>query len=1807
MAQVHDVRITVGQSGSGPITAEVAIDLVGVAGQAMVSQLYGLRIELVPLGVAPQGYVGPQFLQPVGRSMPMARQLGHGHSGPAQPKPVNVPGFGMGHSTAPTPSGQGLVIEEVVASNGQRRTLRRQLPLQVIEPAAAVETEFEEIYSPSVTGRLRVTPQFRIKHGRSWLSTLGYAQQSIGQQTFIDLLAGESIAEAYQAMARLQVEQTPQSTVLTLKARNGELHPFAVTLRPIRLLTGGVEAELLLEPELESRAHEHREPINPSARANGSAATETTPMEARTSQRSASESDRLREKLASTEGILQSLFNAAPVGICVTTEEGHFESVNPTYCAIYGYSEQELKGKPFTMVVPAAERDRWQQTHRDFLAGATHTRGEFNVVSKDGRRLTILADSALVVGDDGRKRKLTFVLDITARKQAELQLKTSEERLKSMFNTAPVGICVTNAEGVFEQVNDTYTAIYGYRADELLGQHFGIVVEPKDLSKWKAAHDAFVAGRADVRGEFNVVTKSGKRLHILADSTRITGADGQIKKVTYVLDITERKRAEEMLRLSEERNSKLIETAPVGICVTNTEGHFESVNETYTAIYGYSREELLGQHFSLVVPASERPKWVEAHSRFIAGKADVRGEFNVVTKSGKRLTILADSARITGADGQIKKVTYVLDITERKRAEQLLRLSEDRLQSMVNAAPVGICVTNAEGNFEAVNDAYLGIYGYTREELVGQPFSMVVPPNEKQKWMAAHERFIAGQADVRGEFNVITKAGKRLTILADSARIVDNDGSIKKVTYVLDITERKRAEAQLKLSEECNRQLIDSAPVGICVTDEAGVFESVNDTYTQIYGFSREELLGKHFSLVVPALEREKWEQAHNRFMAGQADVRGEFNVVTKHGKRLAILADSIRTVGADGQLRKVTFVVDITDRKQAEQELRAREEEMRQNFEELQATQDHMRAQAAQLELSEQRFRSLIQQAPVGVCVTGTDGTFESVNVTYCEVYGYTVDELIGRPFTIVVPKAKAAWWKKKHDEFLAGRDETRGEFNTLSKDGRELTVLADSLRIAGPDGQPRKVTFVIDITDRKQSEERIRQSEERLNGLINTAPVGICITDEAGTFESVNSTYCTIYGYTEDELVGRPFTTVVPPSKVKQWMTAHDRFIAGQADVRGEFATLTKDGRELTILADSMRMLGPDGNPRKVTFVLDITERKAAEEQLRRQEQELRTNVDQLRKAQELMQLTQKELQLSEALSRSVLESAPVGISIVNHEGAFDTVNDTFCEIYGYSRDEMVGQPQTLVVPSAERTRWQQLNDRFIAGTAELRGEFVTVHKSGRKVVVMTDSARITGLDGLPKKVSFVIDVTRRKEAEAEIRKLSLVASKTDNGIVIVNAKGDIEWANEALARLVSREVAELMSTPATELPLTDASSYLTALKQALAKKSSTAEAAVGRGADARLLALNLTPVLRDSGELEQVVVVLSDITERKRKEEELAAALKEVQSMQDQILISEKMAALGQLIAGVAHEVNTPISAVKASVTNMKAMLPETVAELPPLLAKLPKTQLSLFTKLVQESVTAEVSLSTKEERQVRRQIAELLEQNGVERAEELADNLVEIRVVQNVERFIPLLQSTQANDILSLAYKLGQLKVNLSNIDLASDKTAKVVSALKNYSHVQTSDALVETRVEDSVETILTLYQNQFKHGVQLVRNYDDALPEVPIYPDELGQVWTNIIQNGIQAMKGEGTITIETFRSGDSVAVRIIDSGPGIPEQIMHRIFEPFFTTKGQGEGTGLGLDITRKIVEKHRGTIDVESQPGRTAFTVCIPITGPQG
>jgi predicted ATPase/signal transduction histidine kinase/tRNA A-37 threonylcarbamoyl transferase component Bud32 len=330
-------------------------------------------------------------------------------------------------------------------------------------------------------------------------------------------------------------------------------------------------------------------------------------------------------------------------------------------------------------------------------------------------------------------------------------------------------------------------------------------------------------------------------------------------------------------------------------------------------------------------------------------------------------------------------------------------------------------------------------------------------------------------------------------------------------------------------------------------------------------------------------------------------------------------------------------------------------------------------------------------------------------------------------------------------------------------------------------------------------------------------------------------------------------------------------------------------------------------------------------------------------------------------------------------------------------------------------------------------------------------------------------------------------------------------------------------------------------------------------------------------------------------------LSQTLQELQLTQQELVQSEKMAALGQLIAGIAHEINTPLGAIGSSIQYISTFLNDHLQTLPSFFRALSSEQEQQFHILLVRSLQSKTTLTGRERRQARKQIEGELSAQRVPHAEAIASLLLDLNLYDDLDALLPGLAAPDSESLLKIVRQLIRVHESARDITSASDRAAKIVFALKTYARYDHSGKMMTVNLAEGIETVLTLYQNQIKHGVKVIRNFE-PIPLVPCYTDELNQVWTNLIHNALQAMDHQGTLEISTQKVSDQVQVSITDSGPGIPLEVQPKIFDPFFTTKPPGEGSGLGLDIVKKIINKHQGSISFDSEPLRTTFTVSLPM-----
>jgi signal transduction histidine kinase len=319
------------------------------------------------------------------------------------------------------------------------------------------------------------------------------------------------------------------------------------------------------------------------------------------------------------------------------------------------------------------------------------------------------------------------------------------------------------------------------------------------------------------------------------------------------------------------------------------------------------------------------------------------------------------------------------------------------------------------------------------------------------------------------------------------------------------------------------------------------------------------------------------------------------------------------------------------------------------------------------------------------------------------------------------------------------------------------------------------------------------------------------------------------------------------------------------------------------------------------------------------------------------------------------------------------------------------------------------------------------------------------------------------------------------------------------------------------------------------------------------------------------------------------------------------TEKLTALGRLSAGLAHELNNPASAIVRDVSDLYKKIHKTPERFKAVITMRVTPEETdavnniLFSKLKNLN-SIELSLLEREEKTD--ELLDWLEDQGIEEAEDIADTFVDFGVsVEELNKIHDIVQGRHMPALMWWIESTLSLEKLVCDIRDSSERIADLIGAIKTYTHMDRGSARESINIHEGIKSTLIMLKHKLRQkNIEVVKDIQLDLPPLKAHPGELNQVWTNLIDNAIDAMDKDGTLTIKTYQERQYLCVEIIDSGAGIPEEEQTVIFEPFFTTKPMGKGTGMGLEIVKRIVDRHHGTIRLESRPGRTCFKLCFPL-----
>jgi PAS domain S-box-containing protein len=884
-----------------------------------------------------------------------------------------------------------------------------------------------------------------------------------------------------------------------------------------------------------------------------------------------SEHKQSKEALQEAEQQWRMTFEAINDSICLISPDGKFLKCNQATERLLGKPVSELNGRFCYEVVhglsqPIADCPivRMKKTKRR----------ESKILQLGKRWLEVTVDPLL---DNERcvVAAVHVIQDITERKKSEEEIK----KFKTIADRAGYGAAISDTTGNLLYVNKSFAHMHGYKIEELIGKHLSIFHSDEQMENVDRLAQKLRQGGSYTDEE--VWHKRKDNSTFLTSMTGILIKDEEGKPqfmAATAIDITERKKAEENLHKTKEFSDNLIASMQDGFSVVDSNGVHIKVNPALCKMTGFSREELIG-----VGPP--HPYWPPEEYEEIgrAFQKTLRGEFDsfeltFMRKSGERFPIIISPSCVRDEHGNIiSHVATIKDITERKKAEERIKIFSDAIASAFDY----FILTDVKGNITYANESAISAFGYTSEEFLKLNITdLDADPMVAKKVMqdmAVKERW-------SGEVINIRKNKEKFPAILSAFIIKDDKGNqIWTMGILRDITERKRAEEAIKESERKLKVILDKSPIHIWAFD-GETYNYLNKAYTDFTGLeSTGHLTIESWKKYVHPDDMEESSKIWMNAWKNKSEHDNFFRLKNIEGEYRDFWCHAVPVFDENGKFTHFQgYNIDITERKRAEEALKDNEVRFRELFE-------HMSSAVA------------VYKPENG----GDDFIFKDCNHALLGIEQVNKEQIIGKRVTEVFPSVKEfGLFEIFKRVYRTGNAEYFPV--ALYKDQR-ISGWRENYVYKLPSGEI--VAIYDDITERKKAEEVLRESEEKYRVLVENSPNLVAIYQE-GTLTYVNKAMCERLGWTFQEMTSPSFDPVekIIPQRFQSLVKEDIAKKLRREDVHPcEVSIKTRDGSEIPVIVKGQGILY-HGKPADEIIHIDITERKKAEKQLKKNHEQLR-----------------------------------------------------------------------------------------------------------------------------------------------------------------------------------------------------------------------------------------------------------------------------------------------------------------------------------------------------------------------------------------------------------------------------------------------------------------------------------------------------------------------------------------------------------------------------------------------------------------------
>lgn len=874
--------------------------------------------------------------------------------------------------------------------------------------------------------------------------------------------------------------------------------------------------------------------------------------------------------------------NLLPACCFTIGQNGTIYQINNAGASVIGLEEDQITGTNFRQYISSGN----EYIFNNFLRGIfkTRTKKTCELYLKGYKDSGICLHLEGNVALDGDKCQV-MAFDMTERKKRENSLEQTQQNFFSLLNNRD--------ESIWSIDNNFHLIIYNnFFRDECFAAYDVEIkkgmnvlnIFPSHLHHlWKQKYTRALSGRRVV---FEYSNQVGDMLHDYEVFLNPVFSNKKVTGVTALsVIVTWRKQAEEALRNSEERHRLLADNAADVISILDVDGRFTYVSPSIKKLTGHVPAELLSSSFREIC-TQESVEQIQlnlaaARAAMQSGQAmgEFRNEIQLWCKDGTKIWVEVTTSAMYNKTGEFVGILNVTrDINERKIAEMALRCSEIKYRSLYESIMDGFACINKEGYMVDCNDSFEQMVGYSRQELMELHFSDIVPEkwHEAEKYILESQIIPKGYSDVYEE-EFIRKDGSIFPVEIRIFSIKNEAGEVERLCGIIrDITEQKRAQEELSKSEQLYHSLFEKSNAAMFLIDPGdGSIVDTNNAACKYYGYSREQL--NSFNIT-------------DLNMLQQAQVLGALKEIV-YGKPVRLdvrhkLADSsIRDVEVysspieiEGRILLHSIIHDITDRKIAEEALIA----------------------------SEARFRNLLQNvSAVAVQGYSPDGKIQYWNHASEQLYGYSAQEAIGRNIVklIVSPEMQEQMIQGIQYMVETGKPVPSAEMTLTRRNGSHVDVYASHAIVQTPGRLPELFCFDIDLTERNQAQQKVRESNEIFRQFLENSPIYIFFKDEHSRMLQLSRNYEELFGRKMEEVIGKTMAEIDPETFKNELGTDDGRILNEGIKIEGEDEIL---GRYFSTIKFPIKIQGKTVNI--AGFRIDITERKKAEKTLMENEARLK-----------------------------------------------------------------------------------------------------------------------------------------------------------------------------------------------------------------------------------------------------------------------------------------------------------------------------------------------------------------------------------------------------------------------------------------------------------------------------------------------------------------------------------------------------------------------------------------------------------------------